>query len=517
MLGSMADADEHTAVDPSGVGAREETGITRVDAPSAESGITRRGDATTAGALLALGAMIDHYRVEERLGGGGMGTVYLAHDTQLGRRVALKMVRPDLLGSERALESFLFEVRATARFNHPNIVTVYGAGDHEGMPYVALEYVDGVDLARRLRQGSLPRGEALAILLSVAEALCEAHQRGVVHRDLKPANVMLPSDGRVRVVDFGLAKAYVPEDGPPSAQALLRASGQLTRAGAGTPRYMAPEQWRGEEVGSPADMWSFGVMLYEIIAGVRLFDAETEEELVASVCFDASVPEVPDDVPEALASLMRACLARDAAARPTAPQAVAALRGLTAMAPVAAPPGETRAPSRSLAPWVGAALALGAGVAIGTVGRPVGEVPSAGAHPAVVAPFAEVAASTPALLAPSAPLASAAPATSASAHHAPLRAPRPFPRNAAQGAVQVRLLGANGACRSLPGTRHVAGSVVFDPATGAAGAITFLASAARDMTGWCVQGLLRGVHVQPYDPPAESVPFTVSLQPQDPP
>ncbi|PID38815.1 MAG: hypothetical protein CSB49_03650 [Proteobacteria bacterium] len=157
-------------------------------------------------ALLEAGCRVDHYRVVRLLGRGGFGDVYLARDTRLGRRVALKVVHPEHLGSDEAIERFLFEARATARFAHPHIVTVFGVGEHEGMPYVALEYLEGRTLRQLLRDEPPSQAEALRVALAIAEALTEAHGANILHRDLKPENVFLPRDGRLRVLDFGLAK-----------------------------------------------------------------------------------------------------------------------------------------------------------------------------------------------------------------------------------------------------------------------------------------------------------------------
>jgi serine/threonine protein kinase len=151
--------------------------------------------------------MVDHFKVAHLLGRGGMGEVYLARDMQLGRKVALKIVRPEMIGDAQAVERFLFEARVTARFSHPHIVTIYAVGAHEGNPYVALEYLEGRSLRERMQEGVLGSLEAVRIAKEIAEALVEAHRNGVLHRDLKPENVHLPRDGRLRVLDFGLAKA----------------------------------------------------------------------------------------------------------------------------------------------------------------------------------------------------------------------------------------------------------------------------------------------------------------------
>src|SRR5262245_18374976 len=157
--------------------------------------------------VLAPGTLVDQFRIMRLLARGGMGELYLARDVRLGRKVALKCVQPSLLGSEEAVTRFLAEARTTAKFSHPNIVTVYTVGERDGKPYLALEYLQGENLRDRVvsENHRLSLNEALRLSMAVAEALAEAHQHGVLHRDLKPENVVIPKDGRVRVVDFGLA------------------------------------------------------------------------------------------------------------------------------------------------------------------------------------------------------------------------------------------------------------------------------------------------------------------------
>ena len=158
-------------------------------------------------AMLEAGELIEHFKIVRPVGRGGMGEVYLARDMRLGRKVALKVVHRSALGDERSILRFFHEAKLTARFNHPHIVTVYGVGEHDGQPYVALEYLEGQTLRERLEEGRLGLRENLRVGLAIAEALAEAHSHGILHRDLKPGNILLPRDGRLRVVDFGLAKS----------------------------------------------------------------------------------------------------------------------------------------------------------------------------------------------------------------------------------------------------------------------------------------------------------------------
>ncbi|MBW2522817.1 MAG: protein kinase [Deltaproteobacteria bacterium] len=276
---------------------------------------------------LAEGDAVDHYEVSRLLGRGGMGEVYLARDTQLGRRVALKMVHPRLMGSRKAVTRFLMEARATARFSHPNIVGIYGVGEHAGAPYVALEYAQGQTLLDRMQERQLSLGEALRIGQQIAKALAEAHDHGVLHRDLKPENVIIAPDGRVRVLDFGLAM-FVGKPSPkrfgarPSRTSSLPPYGGLAPEVMGTPAYMAPEQWLGQPLEASADIWALGVMLYELCTGRAPFEAGSAGELKDAVTGDAPIPNAAavSDVPEEVGSLIAQCLDRDALQRPDAEQ-----------------------------------------------------------------------------------------------------------------------------------------------------------------------------------------------------
>ena len=267
------------------------------------------------------GGDVDHFRIKRLLGRGGMGEVYLARDTRLGRRVALKVIRADKLSADQATERFLLEARATARFSHPNIVTIHAVGEVDGAPYVALEYLEGEDLAQRMRRESVPPAEAMRIGRAVADALAEAHRHGILHRDLKPGNVMLPRDGRVRVVDFGLAQAVEVErddsmildeaDVPP-----LPESGEAGLAG--TPAYMAPEQWKDEPSSEATDVWALGVLLFELCAGMRPFRG-TVTRVALRVCSQEVAPRLDENhAPRALADLVAECLSKSPENRPPA-------------------------------------------------------------------------------------------------------------------------------------------------------------------------------------------------------
>ena len=264
-------------------------------------------DAQRTDPALAEGTRVGDYLIRGLLGEGAMGQGYLAQDTVLGRRVALKLVRRSVLQGNGPAR-FLEEARATASFNHPHIVTLYAVGEHEGRPYLALEYIDGESLRTRLAAGPLPIGEALRHCRAVADAIAEAHRRGLVHADLKPENIVVASDGRVRVVDFGLAR-------------LARGAGQ---AASGTPAYMAPERWRGAPPTGAIDVWALGVTLHELVTGTR----PIADAALLHLSFAAETLPLPDLPATPWAQIVRACIALDPAARPTARWLVHRLSGL---------------------------------------------------------------------------------------------------------------------------------------------------------------------------------------------
>src|SRR5216684_4410152 len=246
-------------------------------------------------ASLPMGTRLGPYEIVAQLGAGGMGEVYRARDTRLNRDVAIKVL-PDLFASDPArLARFEREAQVLASLNHPNIAHIHGleegpaeAGHH--VRALVMELVEGEDLAQRLARGAVPVVEALPIAKQIADALEAAHEQGIIHRDLKPANIKVRDDGTVKVLDFGLAKAMDQTSG-----AGLQASGalthsptltmQATQAGMilGTAAYMAPEQARGKAVDKRADIWAFGVVLFEMLTGERAFAGDDVSEVLASV------------------------------------------------------------------------------------------------------------------------------------------------------------------------------------------------------------------------------------------
>jgi TolB-like protein len=253
-----------------------------------------------------IGQTIAHYRILSALGAGGMGEVYLAEDLKLGRRVALKL--PKQAGAHH--EQLLREARMAARLDHPNICQVYEAGEHEGQPYIAMQYVEGETLADRLRRGRLTENEAVDIARQAATGLAEAHRLGVLHRDIKPANIMLGVRGHVKVMDFGLA---VRETGRASDESSTKTLDTATGAITGTLRYMSPEQLRGEPLDARSDIFSFGAVMYEMFAGRRAFAAEQQPELMAVIL--GGDPTLTD-VPPRYRALIKRCLAKNRVDRP---------------------------------------------------------------------------------------------------------------------------------------------------------------------------------------------------------
>lgn len=265
------------------------------------------------------GRQLGSYRVLSLLGRGGMGEVYRAHDAKLGRDVAIKVLPSMFTADHERLARFDGEARMLAAVNHPNIGAIYGLEDAGGMPALVLELVDGETLADRLRRGAIPPREGLTIARQIADALDAAHRKGIVHRDLKPANIKVTSDGLVKVLDFGLAKALATDVGstPNMSQAPTTAI-EATRVGMvlGTAAYMSPEQARGLPVDRRADIWAFGCVLYEILSGRPPFTGQTVAETLAAVLErEPDWNALPRSTPPVIRGLLTRCLAKDVESR----------------------------------------------------------------------------------------------------------------------------------------------------------------------------------------------------------
>jgi len=261
---------------------------------------------------MTIGETIGRYRIVERLGTGGMGVVYRAEDLELHRPVALKFLPTELAADDERRARFLREARVAAALNHPNTCTVYEVGEHQAHPFIAMELIEGETLAARLSRSDRPTlREILDVAIQLAEGLAEAHSRQIVHRDLKPQNVMVTRSGRVKILDFGLAKPLqtVRTGGMLTTSELISADlGHTTIVG--TCSYMSPEQALGRRVDQRSDIFAFGILLYELIAGDRPFQGETTTEILAKVieAEPASLSSVAPAAPSDLVTIVRRCL-----------------------------------------------------------------------------------------------------------------------------------------------------------------------------------------------------------------
>ena len=257
-----------------------------------------------------IGETISHYRIIEKLGEGGMGVVYRAKDAKLGRDVAIKVLPPTLAGNAERMARFQREAQVLASLNHPHIAAIYGLEKSNGVHALVMELIKGPTLADRISEGPIPLEEALGLARQLADALEYAHDRGIIHRDLKPANIKLTEDGAVKVLDFGLAKPMTeePEASNPEQSPTLTFGATEADVILGTAGYMAPEQARGKRVDKRADIWAFGVVLYEMLMAKRLFDGEDVTETLASV-----VKDQPDlsEAPPKVRRLLSRCLEKD--------------------------------------------------------------------------------------------------------------------------------------------------------------------------------------------------------------
>jgi Tol biopolymer transport system component/tRNA A-37 threonylcarbamoyl transferase component Bud32 len=314
---------------------------------------------------LSVGTRFGPYEIAGKIGAGGMGEVYRARDTSLNRDVAIKTLPSALAQDLDRIARFRREAQLAASLNHRNIAAIYGLQESQGVVALALELVEGEDLAARLIRGAIPIDEAISLARQIAEGLEAAHEKGIVHRDLKPANIKVTKDGTVKILDFGLAKAYQDDDSAAGSKVVSESptlSRHMTEAGLilGTVAYMSPEQARGKPVDKRADIWAFGVVLYEMLTGERLFAGASVPDILASVMKDApDFAALPAGLPANVEWLLRRCLTREQTER---------LRDIGEARVVLSAPGDVAVPHaarpagggrRGVPPWaLAAALAL---------------------------------------------------------------------------------------------------------------------------------------------------------------
>jgi WD40 repeat protein len=260
--------------------------------------------------MLAVGTTLGPYKILAALGSGGMGEVYRAHDTRLGRDVAIKVIPAELARDHDRIRRFEQEARAAGALSHPNVCAILDIGTHEGSPFVVMELLEGESFRHRLEQGSIPVRKAIEWTAQAAHGLAAAHAKGIVHRDLKPENLFVTKDGRVKVLDFGLAKLTRPEVLAPSGDGTVTIAATETGAILGTVGYMAPEQVRGQPADARSDLFALGAILYELLTGKRAFQRASHVETLNAILHDEppTLPQCGREVPPALDAILRHCL-----------------------------------------------------------------------------------------------------------------------------------------------------------------------------------------------------------------
>src|SRR3989454_2340490 len=293
--------------------AEHESEVSFLESPAVEAVADQKaGDAEH----LLVGEQFGSYRIQSLLGRGGMGEIYLAQD-KLGRKIALKLLTQRLPGDESGIPRFQREARTLLALNHPHIVTIYDIGQVEGVYYITSELVEGETLRQRLDQDDMALQDLLEIAIQIATALAAAHEKGIVHRDIKPENIMIRRDGFVKVLDFGIAKLTkkyaTAESEAPTLKQVHTAEGMVI----GTAPYMSPEQARGLKVDARTDIWSLGVVMYEVVAGRKPFSGDTVADVINSVIEKTPAPllRYASDVPEALEWIVSRALRKEKDAR----------------------------------------------------------------------------------------------------------------------------------------------------------------------------------------------------------
>ena len=317
------------------------------------------------------GTRLGPYEILAPLGAGGMGEVYRARDTRLGREVAVKVLPAEFAQDVERLRRFEQEARATAALDHPNILAVFDIGTHEGTPYIVEQLLEGESLRDRLRGGPLTPAKAVEFGIQIAQGLAAAHEKGIVHRDLKPGNLFITKEGRIKILDFGLARLSQPECGGAEALSQASTAGQPTREGKvlGTPGYMAPEQVRGYQADARSDIFAFGCILYEMLSGKRAFEGATHTDIAAAILKDdpPDLLKIAPRVPPGLAQLVQRCIEKRPQDRFSSAHDLALALESASGSAAARLPGQDEA-ARHSRWWVWASVVIAATILMAVVG-----------------------------------------------------------------------------------------------------------------------------------------------------